>query len=155
MATVDHAAIVRDLYKSWNAKDLDRVAAHAAPDARVTVMPFGTKTSYREHEEGWARAFPDGQIEIVNLVAQGEWVITEFTGRGTQTGALRTPQGELPPTGRHVELSVVECLRFRNGKITEGRMYFDAAGMMAQLGVTATATATQARPTASPPQARH
>jgi steroid delta-isomerase-like uncharacterized protein len=152
MATLDNAALVRETYEQWNAKDLDAVAAHAAPDARITMVPFGTKLSYREYVEGWARAFPDGSIEVVNLLAQGDWVACEFTGRGTQTGPLRTPGGELPPTGRRVETSFVEVLRFRSGKIAEGRMYFDAATLMAQLGMGASATAQRPSATAEPPR---
>lgn len=152
MATVDNAAILREVYEAWNKKDLERVASFSMPDTRVTVVPFGSKMTAREYEENWARAFPDGKIEVTNLVAQGDLVVAEFTGRGTHTGPLMGPGGEIPPTGRRVELQCVECLRFRNGKIVEARAYFDAATLMTQIGITAGAAA-QARTTT--PQPRH
>jgi predicted ester cyclase len=155
MATLDNAAILREVYEAWNKKDLDRVASYAAPDARITVVPFGSKMTVREYEENWARAFPDGKIEMTNLVSQGDLVVAEFTGRGTHTGPLQGPGGEIAPTGRRAELQCVECLRFRNGKITEGRAYFDSATLMAQLGMAAGATEAQGRATATTPQPRH
>ena len=151
MAVKDLAAPVREMYEAWNAKDLDRCAAYAHPDARITNVPFGAKMSYREHIESWARAFPDGKIEVTNIVVQGDNVIAEFTGRGTHTGPLKGPAGDIQPTGRRVEMACVESYRFRDGKIAEARMYYDAFSMMRQLGVGAPPerSATQAQ------EARH
>ena len=154
MATLDNGAILREVYAAWNKKDLNRVASYATSDARMKNVPLGATTGFREYTEGWARAFPDGQIQVTTLVAQGDNVVAECIGRGTHTGALTGPAGDIPATGRHVELQFVEFYRFSNGKITEGRMYFDAATMMAQLGLAASATTTQ-RQTTSAPEKRH
>jgi len=61
----------------------------------------------------------------------------EFIGRGTQTGPLATPGGAIPPTGRRVEIQFAQILTFRDGKIARARLYFDAAGMLQQLGLSA------------------
>lgn len=136
MATVDNASIVRQLYEAFNERDLDRYAALTAPEARMTVVPFGgMKVTPREHAEAWANAFADGRIEPTNFVAQGEWVVAEFTGRGTHTGTLKSPAGDLAATNRRAELAFIEVFRCRNGKIVEGRAYFDVASLLAQLGV--------------------
>ena len=150
MATLDNGAVLREVYAAWNKKDLNRVASYAASDARMGNVPFGTTLGFREYTEGWAKAFPDGKIQVTTLVAQGDNVIAECVGRGTHTGALTGTAGEIPATGRHVELQFVECYRFRNGKIAEGRIYFDAASMMAQLGLPAGATSTQRSMSAAP-----
>ncbi len=155
MATLDNAAIIREVHKAWNEKNLDRYATYATADARVTNVPFGAKLGFREYGEIWARAFPDGQIDLTNLVAQGDLVMTEFTGRGTHTGVLQTPTGEIQPTGRRVEMSFAEVYRLRNGKVTEGKLYFDSATMLTQLGLSAGAAQAQQRPSAPAPQPRH
>lgn len=155
MATVDNAAIVREVHQAWNAKDMDRYAALAAGDARVAVVPFNTKLAFREYGEMWASAFPDGQIQVTTLVSQGDVVMTEFTGRGTHTGTLRSPMGDIPATGRRVEMSFAEVYRLRNGKVVESKLYFDAMTMMTLLGVSPGAAATQPRTTTQPPQPRH
>lgn len=151
MATQDLGKIIREMYDAWNAKDMERCASFAHPDARMTNVPFGATVTYREHVEGWARAFPDGKIQLENVVVQGDRAIAEFTGRGTHTGALRGPTGELPPTGRRLEMSCVEAYLFRDGKLAEGRIYFDAFSMFTKLGVGAGA---QGRLATETPSAR-
>jgi predicted ester cyclase len=133
MATLDHAALVRGMYGAWNAKDLDRVASCAHRDARMRNVPFGAEQGFVEYTENWAKAFPDGRIEVTNLVVQGDVVVAEFTGRGSHTGPLKGPSGEIPPTNRSVELPLVEIYRFTAGKIAGGKVYFDAATLFDQL----------------------
>jgi hypothetical protein len=52
---------------------------------------------------------------------------------------MKGPTGELPATQRRVELKCVESYRFRDGKLAEGRVYFDAFSLFTQLGVGAPA----------------
>lgn len=151
MATQDLASTAREIYEAFNQKDIARCVSHAHPDARMTNMAFGASGTFREHLEMWARAFPDGKIEITNMVTQGDHVVSECIGRGTHTGALRGPTGEIQPTGRKVELKFAEFTRYRNGKLAEGRMYFDAYSLFTQLGIGApmpsrTGAETQAQP---------
>jgi len=156
MATLDNAGIIREMYVAWNDRDFDRYASFATADARMTNVPFGAKLGFREYGEVWAKAFPDGKIELMNLVAQGDMAVGEFTGRGTHTGVLKGPSGEIAPTGQRVEMPFVEVYRLRNGKISEGRIYFDTGTMLAQLGISPGATATQQQQfTAPAPQPRH
>jgi predicted ester cyclase len=153
MATVDLAAVVRQMYEAFNAHDLERVAACAQSDARALNVPFGARLSFREDAQGWLTAFPDGRCEITNLIAQGECVIAEFTGRGTHTGPLKGPSGEIAATGRRVELQCVDVFRCRGGKITESKLYFDSGTLLTQLGLGMGAAATQGRAaTTQPPR---
>lgn len=153
MASIDNAAIVKQLYDAFNAKDLDRYASLCAGDARFTIVPFGTKVAPREHATMFATAFADARIEPTNFVSQGDWVVAEFTGRGTHTGTFRSPAGELPPTNRRAELAFIEVFRCRNGKVVEGRSYFDVASMLAQLGISLPSASVRAP--AESPQPRH
>lgn len=135
MSSQDLGKVIREMYDAWNAKDLDRCASYAQPDMQMTNMPFGVTLSFREYIENWARAFPDGKIEPKSIVVQGERAMAEFTGTGTHTGTLKAPTGDLPPTQRRLELPFVESYRFRDGKLAEGRIYFDAFSMLTQLGI--------------------
>jgi predicted ester cyclase len=150
MTSQDLGKIVREMLEAWNAKDLDRCASYAHPDAQMTNMPFGATLSYREYIENWARAFPDGKIELKSVVVQGDKAMAEFTGRGTHTGTLKGPTGDLPATQRRAELQCVESYHFRGGKIAEGRVYFDAFSLFTQLGVGAPAQAAPRQPPARP-----
>src|SRR4051794_4220250 len=63
MGTLDVRSMVRAMYDAWNAKDLERVVAYAHPDCRVTNVAFGSSLSFKDYEQNWATAFPDGSIE--------------------------------------------------------------------------------------------
>jgi predicted ester cyclase len=139
MASQDLEKAIREMYEAWNTKDLNRCASYAQPDGKMTNVPFGATISFREYIENWARGFPDGKIQVDNIVVQGDRAIAEFTGRGTHTGTMKGPTGELPATQRRVELKCVESYRFRDGKLAEGRVYFDAFSLFTQLGVGAPA----------------
>lgn len=154
MATTDNASVVRRLYAALNAKDMDTVVALATPDARVTSVPFGTTAGVREDWEVWSQGFPDARIEVKNVVAQGDHVVAEIVGSGTHTGTLRSPTGDIPATGRRVEMPLVEVYRFRDGKIAEMRYYFDAFSLLQQLGLGQAQPSAQARgPTSATPAA--
>jgi steroid delta-isomerase-like uncharacterized protein len=135
MATTDNASVVRRFYEALNAGDLDTVASLGAPGAQATSIPFRATAGIREDLAGWLEAFPDARIEVKNVVAQGDHVVAEIVGSGTHTGTLRSPTGDVPATGRHMEMPLVEVYRFQDGKIAEMRYYFDAFSFLQQLGV--------------------
>jgi predicted ester cyclase len=84
-------------------------------------------------------------ITIDNLIASGDVVVVEFTGRGTHTGPLVTSMGEIPATGRSLTLKLCDVVEFKDGKVASQRTYFDTGSMMAQLGLGAGQTATQSK----------
>ena len=139
MSAKDNAATVRAINDAFNDRDWDYAMSKAADDAEWVNVPTGQTfrgpEGVRQFLEGWATAFPDSRVETTNVIADEHGAVLEFVGRGTQTGTLRGPLGDLPPTGRHVETPFVQVVQFRDGKITRARLYFDLAGMMQQLGV--------------------
>lgn len=140
-----NAKIARAIYEGFNARDFDRSLASVAADCAWTNLPTGQSFSgpegFRQNLEQWATAFPDGRAEDLHLIATDDYVVVEFMGRGTNTGPLATPQGELPATGRRVEMPLCDVHRIENGKITNGRSYFDMATMLRQLGLAPEVTA--------------
>ncbi len=140
----DNASIARQIYDDWNAREFERIADQAADDAEIILVGSGTRFAGREgslqYARSWGDAFPDGRIEVDNLIAAGNTVVVEVTGRGTQTGTLSTPAGDIPATGRSVTLQLCDVLEFTSdGKIKSQRTYFDSASLLAQLGITAEA----------------
>ena len=81
-------------------------------------------------------ALSDARVEVVSIVAEGDWVATEHIGRGTHDGPLMTPAGEVPPTRRSVELKAAEFFELRNGKVQRMRAYFDQGAVMREFGLT-------------------
>lgn len=139
MSIQDHASIVRTFFDSFNNHDLASAVALVADDCEWVDVAAGMTLPGKEGCRQWLQSFltalPDGQTELTNIVAAGEWVFTEHTGRGTHTGPFRSPAGEIPPTGKAVELQFAEVYKVTNGRITLLRAYYDTATLMRQLGV--------------------
>jgi hypothetical protein len=54
---------------------------------------------------------------------------------GKHAGVLKTPSGDIPPTGRAIELPFCEVYRFQGGKISACNLYFDTGTLLRQLGL--------------------
>ena len=87
--------------------------------------------------------FPDGQVTVDRVIASGDTVVVEFTGRGTHTGTLTTSMGSIPATGRSLTLQLCDVMEFQDGKLKSQRTYFDTGSMMAQLGLAPEQAASQ------------
>ncbi len=85
-------------------------------------------------------AFPDLQLTIEDIIAEGQTVMARWSCRGTHKGDL----SGIAPTGKQVTISGVSIARFTNGKMVEGWVNWDALGLMRQLGVVAELAKTKA-----------
>ncbi|MGE5847612.1 MAG: ester cyclase [Ignavibacteria bacterium] len=139
MSIQDNFKILRDYYDMFNKKDFNRGKNLVDDNAEFQVIPFNMKLSgkegYLQVVQGWTNAFPDGLCDITNIIAGEDGAVVEFIGRGTQTGKLVSPEGEIMPTGKHVDVPFCDVIRIKNGKITSLNSYFDTATMMKQLGI--------------------
>lgn len=135
----DNLTLARTLYEGWNERRFDDIAETVSPDGKIVVVGTGDEfvgpEGARLYNQQWYDGFPDGHITIDNMIAAGDTVVVEFTGRGTHTGPLATSMGEIAATGRSLTLKLCDVLEFRDGKITAQRSYFDTGSMMAQLGL--------------------
>jgi predicted ester cyclase len=96
-------------------------APQIAAGARRWIAPF------RE-------SFPDVQMEIVELIAEGEKVVGRFRCSGTHLGRWRGK----PPTGRRFDrVDEVYIYRVHSGRITEAWGIEDNRSRERQLGLSA------------------
>lgn len=131
--------IVRIFHESWDLRDPERGAtvidenSHHEDMARgeLQVGPEGYKRDYHR----WRTAFPDGECKVVNVIVQDDWAVVEYVNRGTQTGPLESSLGTFPPSGRRMEARYCCVMRVANGKVVEGRDYYDSANIARQLGL--------------------
>ena len=79
----------------------------------------------------YRNAFPDIHFTIDEQIAEGEKVVTRWTGHGTHKGEL----AGIPATGKSATVTGMGVDRIVNGKIVESWGIFDQFGMMQQLGV--------------------
>jgi steroid delta-isomerase-like uncharacterized protein len=135
----DSAGIIRKLFDGFNNKDYDAIEALAADDFDLIDVGSGKKyqgvEGARRNAEGWLTAFPDVKVELLNVVASGDWAVAEAVGRGTHAGPMQTPMGEVAPTGTKMELHFCSVVKVRDGKIVEERDYYDVMTIASQLGL--------------------
>lgn len=81
--------------------------------------------------QAYTAAFPDLTFEFRHeLVVDEVTSVIEFTARGTHHG----PLGDIPATGRAVELVVCNVAEVRDGQLYREREYFDTMSLLTQLG---------------------
>ena len=84
----------------------------------------------QEYSASIRSAFPDLNNTIELQIAEGDIVVTQGTTRGTHEGSF----AGIAATGEKIALPWVFITRFVNGRIAEEWEYYDALGLMQQLG---------------------
>jgi len=130
--------LVDQWWTSFEADRLDDAARLCQPDVETT-LPGGMRLHGTETLTAvlatFREAFPDIRHEIVDTVEAGDKIAVELKVSGTHTGPFRTPQGDVPPTGRPVVWESVDVVTVRDGKIASWHTYFDQMAFLAQLGL--------------------
>jgi steroid delta-isomerase-like uncharacterized protein len=135
MSAEDNKALVRRFYEdAWNKHNpavVDEIYradfVDRSPD--IAGIPH-TREGLKQLMGQYLRAFPDVRITVEDQLAEGDRVVTRWTGHGTQTGELM----DLPPSGKTAEVPGVQIDRLAGGKIVESWTLFDQLGMLRQLG---------------------
>jgi predicted ester cyclase len=80
-------------------------------------------------------AFPDIRLEIKQLVTDGSAAAAEGTLKGTHTGVLHTPNGDVAPTGQAVELRWAAIYATDGDTLKSEHLFFDQMDFLGQLGL--------------------
>jgi len=135
MSMTAHEAFERGT-DTFNAHDIDGFAAVLADDvvyqAPGAIRGQG-KPACVEFYGGWLSAFPDGHVEVRDVHFIDDVAVEEGTFSGTHNGILHTPTGDIPPTGRPVNLDYIQVLHFRDGTHVSFNLMFDRLLMLEQL----------------------
>jgi len=133
-STQAHATLVRELVEAFNAGDMAKLLAVAAPDivSHYAEMPepLHGRETWRQGYELVKRAFPDLKIRVDDLVAAGDKVALRLTLSGTHQGEF---QG-IPATGRTISYVSHEFYRVADGLVAEEWICSDMASLFRQLG---------------------
>ena len=90
-----------------------------------------TLENFKQMVTGLLVAFPDLHFTINDQFSSGDKVSTRWTAKGTNTG----PFGEMPATGRTVEVEGLIIDYMVNGKVAKRWELWDQMAMMQQLGL--------------------
>ena len=136
MPAEENKAVVRsfleDIFSGGNLDLVDEIFApdHVLHDPSVPGEVRGHE-GLKEYISMYRSAYPDTHFTIHDQIAEGDRVVTRWTGQGTQEGELMG----IPPTGARVTVTGIELDHVVDGKIQQTNVIYDAMGMMQQLGV--------------------
>ena len=135
MSTEENKAHFRQFVENWNRGDVDAMMKTVSPNFIEHSGPPGQdagREGARQFFESFNAAFPDHHMMIVNMIAEGETVVTHTKTRGTHTGGMFLG---IPPTGKQVEFNGIDISRLQDGMEVEHWGVFDGLTVMMQLGV--------------------
>lgn len=119
-------------------RDADALRAIYAEDA-VADTPDEGRLTGRDAIVNWmmvfAEAFPDTSFEMISKLEVGDTAVDEGYLIATHTGTLRTPEGDVEPTGRRVRIRECDICSVRGAEVVSHRFYFDQMDMLGQLGL--------------------
>lgn len=132
MATNDVVMQHIEAFNSRNAKDEPYAA-----DSEL-IAPPGSMQG-RENVLGFLgvfqEAFPDARLEVKQLLVDGSVAAVEGTFVGTHDGVLHSPAGDVPATGKAVELRFAAVYEVRGSEMLYEHLFFDQMDLMGQLGL--------------------
>jgi steroid delta-isomerase-like uncharacterized protein len=77
------------------------------------------------------RAIPDLHITTRTIMEKDNTVAAEYTLSGTNTGPFTSPEGDIPPSGKTVNVSIAVFSHFNDqDKIVEEHRYYNVADML-------------------------
>ena len=104
----ENKAVVRRWMEARNTNDLEAAVAQWADDWQDRI---------RGAFDGFTKGFPDIQITVQEMVAEGDKVAAWWTFRGTHAGAF----AGVPATGKTVEYDEIDLYTLVDGKIASIR----------------------------------
>lgn len=134
----DTREVARMFIDAFNSHDPARIAAAHAENVVAVVPPDMTlrgREAVTAYITGWVSAFPDSYLEVHEEIVADDTAIQQYTFRGTHTGTLHSPGGEIPATGRALAGRGVEILTVAGDEVAELQLYFDQLQVMTQLGL--------------------
>jgi steroid delta-isomerase-like uncharacterized protein len=132
---MDHTDTMRRMYRLISSGDVDGFVDLLAPDfVEHEELPGAEddREAVRRFFHAQVAAFPDLVMTPEDVIDGGERVVA----RVRLTGTHRGPFMGLEPTGRTVDVPLIDIMRFGDdGLAHEHWGVFDALGMLRQLGV--------------------
>lgn len=135
--------LMQTLDDAWNSQNWDVFEQRHAENVAVfwPGQPDPTKGVHNHRTESveFFKAFPDNHIEnrpykIFFAKGDNTCSVADFTG--TFKGPMKGADGKMiQPTNKKFHLEFCTVATWKDGKITEERLFYDLVGMLKQIGV--------------------
>jgi len=132
--SVENKALVRRWFDEvWNQGRAASIDEMLTSDAVVHGLGPSLRgpSEFKPFQAMYRGAFPDIDIQVDDMLAEGDLVAARWSGVGTHRG---DGLGFMA-TSKRAQFKGLTIVRVRDGKIVEGWNSFDQLGMLQQLGV--------------------
>ena len=141
--SVEMKPIVDKLEDAWNGRNIDALDEFFAPDfVRIVNNQPEAKgvEGYKKAIADFRTAYPDLKLTLDNTLYAENGGATRWVLTGTNTGP-----GQMPPTGKSVNIWGLSIVHITNGKVTKEIVAYDNQVLMEQLGYTMMPVSTEGK----------
>ena len=135
MSTEQNKSVVRRwIEEGWNKGNLaviDQVYIPNYVQHEPAPETVNSSEALKHYVGAYRTAFPDLNLSIEDLIAEGDKVVWRFKSSGHQSG----PFMGMPATGKSGSITGIVIFRLENDRIAEAWVNIDALGLLQQLGV--------------------
>lgn len=137
---MNSASVLCEMAKTFGAGGWTRLRQLVSDDLVCIEIASDGETAVAEDEfvrfgRSWRDAFSGFECEILAVVGDSSHAAGDFVLRGTHTGPMPTPWGDIAATGRRVELPFAMFCEVADGKITVIRDHYNPTLAMSQIGI--------------------
>lgn len=115
-------------------KNWDLVEELVAPDYvrhdSSVPEPITSQEALREYQDYLAATYPDGRLIVEELIVAEDRAASRWRFMGTNTGS----RGDMPATGRSVDVAGLSVVHIENGMVVEEWIQVDIVSLYEQLG---------------------
>jgi steroid delta-isomerase-like uncharacterized protein len=126
--------ILTEFWQKGDASVLDELLAVDCVNHEQSVSEQRGREACKQWAEGVRQAnrqaFPDFDIALDDLIAEGNQVAKRWTFRGTHRGEFNG----IPATGKQVTMRGITLYRLEGGKVREMYWNYDVFGLLVQIG---------------------
>ena len=122
---------IEEVWNKGNVAVIDEVYAPDYIQHEPAPETVNSSEALKQYVSTYLTAFPDLNLSIEDLLAEGDKVVWRFKSTGHQNG----PFMGLPPTGKTGNITGIVIFRLENSRIVEGWVNLDVLGLLQQVGI--------------------
>jgi predicted ester cyclase len=121
---------IEEVVNTGNVDDLARFISPHYSDTHDKSGQSNGLEGAKRHLLGVRETYPDLHVTVEQQIAEGEWVVSRVTARGTHLGTWLG----MKPTGKRVEITGVNIDRVVGGRIVEHGGAANLLGPLLEVG---------------------
>jgi steroid delta-isomerase-like uncharacterized protein len=120
---------------TWNTRVNEKIIQLYSMHYEGEDLSGNKKRSGLEGVKNWLdsvlHAFPNIQYTLVDYVESGDRLVLHWQAKGNHHGSFL----KIPASGKQVAIHGISFLKIEDGKISEGKLFWDLASVLRQIGL--------------------